>query len=100
MVMPPVLGHLNFSIPFVVYTGASAVGLGAVLVQKSGTMKEEVLASPSLNSAERNYSATEMECLAVVCAFKSGGTIWKAAFLCSDRPMPLFWGFSRPPNLA
>lgn len=69
---PSVLGHPNFSILIVVYTDASVVGLGAVLVQKSGTVKEEVLAfaSPSLNSAERNYSATEMECLIMAWALE------------------------------
>ena len=36
LVSPPILRHPNFDIAFVIYTKASDMGLGAVLVQKSG----------------------------------------------------------------
>ena len=72
LVSPPILGHPNFNLPFVVYTDASDVGLGAVLVQQTGLGSEEVLAygSRSLNKAERNYTVTEQEALAVITAIR------------------------------
>ena len=72
LVSPPVLGHPNLNLPFVIYTDASEVGLGAVLVQQTGLGTEEVLAfaSCTLNPAERNYTTTEQECLAVVWALE------------------------------
>jgi hypothetical protein len=71
LIKAPILTYPDFDKSFVIYTDASGIGLGAVLSQiKEG--KEHVIAyaSRSLNPAEKNYSVTDQECLAVVWSIK------------------------------
>lgn len=72
LMTPPILAYPNFEKPFVVYTDASTFALGSILSQKGDDKREHVIAyaSRSLNKHERNYSITELECLAVIWAVK------------------------------
>ncbi len=67
----PVLTFPDY-IPFVLYTDASALGLGAVLMQPDESGKNRVIgyASRTLNPAESNYSVTHQETLAIIWALK------------------------------
>ncbi|CAB0043593.1 unnamed protein product [Trichogramma brassicae] len=63
----PVLNQPSFEHEFVIQTDASDTGLGAVLTQIiDDTECVLCFASRTMNAAERNYSVTERECLAVL----------------------------------
>lgn len=63
----PILGYPNFRLPFQLTCDASDIGISAILSQNIDN-REVVIsyASRTLNNAERNYSTTERECLAVI----------------------------------
>lgn len=67
MTRAPVLSCPDFTKLFVLQTDASNYRLGAVLTQNlDGCEKVITYVSRHLNAAEKNYSATEKECLAIV----------------------------------
>lgn len=68
----PVLRSPDFSLPFRVYTDGSADGTGGILAQ-TFLDGEHVIAytSKSLKGREKNFSATELECLAVLHAVEA-----------------------------
>jgi len=68
----PLLVHPNYEKPFIVQCDASINGVGALLAQcdENGIERPIAYMSKKLNRSQRNYSTTELECLAVVLAIK------------------------------
>ena len=68
----PILVYPDFTQSFVLETDASIRGLGAVLSQRRGDnqLHPVAFASRALSAAEKNYSITELETLAVVWAIQ------------------------------
>ncbi|GFW30609.1 transposon Tf2-9 polyprotein [Trichonephila clavipes] len=89
----PVLKQADGTQPYIIRTDASNYALGAVLLQGEGS-EEHPIEYPSrlLTPAERNYSTTEREALAVVWALKKfrGYIEGTEITVASDR-QPLKW---------
>ena len=67
LVSAPILAYPSFKEPFLLFVDASSTGIGFTLAQVQNA-KEVVIAynGRGLNQAERNYSTTEREALALV----------------------------------
>ncbi|GFY21582.1 retrovirus-related Pol polyprotein from transposon 17.6 [Trichonephila clavipes] len=93
LMTPPILKQADGSKPFTIHTDASSYALGAVLLQGSGPDEHVIeYASRLMIPAERNYSTTEREALAVVWALEKfrGYVENQQIFLASDH-QPLKW---------
>lgn len=68
----PILIHPNFDKPFFLFTDASDVAIGAILAQQDENQVDRLISyySKTLSKAERNYSVTEQEFLAVLLSIK------------------------------
>ena len=71
LVTEPILSYPDFSKPFELYVDSSGVAIGMVLGQfQNGMEKVIAYGGRSLSAAERNYSTTEQEALAVIAGIK------------------------------
>ena len=69
----PILRPPDWELPFHIYCDASAVAVGSTLCQPSGKGNRDypvAFASRQLNPAEKNYTTTERECLAMILSVK------------------------------
>lgn len=89
----PILQYPDFSKEFLLTTDASTEALGAVLSQgELGKDKPIAYASRTLNNAERNYSTTQQELLAIVWAVKQFRPyLWGRHFKVITDHRPLKW---------
>ncbi|GFX74338.1 retrovirus-related Pol polyprotein from transposon 297 [Trichonephila clavipes] len=94
LITPPILRQVDPKKPFIIQTDASSYALGAVMLLGESPTDEQPVeyASRLLSSAEKNYSTTEREALAVVWALnKFRGYIEGAEITVASVHQPLKW---------
>ena len=101
MVQSPVLAHPDWSKPFYLQTDASKYGAGAVLAQKDDQGKFHPIAYSSwlFDNAQRNYSTTERELLAIVLATRKWGTYLRGTHCLVEtdhKPLAGKWDWKDP----
>lgn len=92
----PVLVYPDFTKPFNLTTDASTKALGAILSQEQdGKDLPVAYTSRTLNKSESNYSATELECLAIVFGVKQFRPyLYGNKFIILSDHRPLTWLFN------
>ncbi|KAH8272968.1 hypothetical protein KR018_003038, partial [Drosophila ironensis] len=71
LISSPILITPNFEEPFILLCDASSYGIGSVLAQKRDGIELPIaFMSEKLTKAQKNYSVSELECLAVLKGIK------------------------------
>lgn len=93
LITSPILKQAEESQSFIVKTDASAYAIGGVLIQGEGDQEHPIeYASRLLSAAERNYSTTEREALAIVWSLaRFRGYIEGAEIVVVTDHQPLKW---------
>ena len=97
------LAHLDLEQPFVLYTDASKIAIGAVLLQRDNSGVERAISffSKKLSPAQQNYSTFERECLAIICALEHFRVhLLGRKFRLRTDHRALAWLFSKEPKAS